>query len=191
MRRRQPMLARVAAAALLLIALSACSRTAKPNDHQNDFADAMTRAAMYKPPSKGETPGKVILPNPKLIGCSTSGCPPVLSDGKDPRAVYPWQVLLDYTNGSVIGLIALYDEPTSMDDLQAAVDERYQQWAVANFRKGPVRLWRVGPEHIVIQLSQADTGMVKLIYLTIGAKHPTSEKAMERILDQMSKDGNQ
>jgi hypothetical protein len=191
MRRRQRTPARIAASFLFAIILSACSRTGKPDDSQKDFAAALARAAMYKPPSTGEPPGKVILPNPKLIGCSTSGCPPVLPDGTDPRVVYPWQVSLDYTNGSVIGLVALYDEPTSINDVQAAVNERYGQWALANFRTGPARLWRVEPEHLAIQLSQPESGMVRLIYLTFDAKHPTSEKAMEAILDRMAKDGNQ
>lgn len=146
---------------------------------------------MYKPPSTGETPGKVILPNPKLIRCSTSSCPPVLPDGTDPRAVYPWQVSLDYTNGSVIGLRAFYDEPTSIDDVQAVINERYGQWQMAEFRTGPVRIWRIEPEHFVMQLSQADTEMVQLIYLTFDPKHPTSEKVVEQILDRMAKDGNQ
>jgi hypothetical protein len=191
MRRWQPSSARVALVLLHLIVLSACSHTGKTDNRQNDFAAALVRTALYKPPSTGQSPGKVILPNPKLIRCSTSSCPPVLPDGADPRAVYPWQVSLDYTNGSVIGLIALYDQPTSIDDVQAAVNERYGQWALPNFRTGPARLWRVEPEHLAIQLSQPDSGMVRLIYLTFDAKHPTSEKAMEKILDHMAKDGNQ
>jgi len=190
MRRRQLVAARGATALIFAITLSACSHTEKPADPQKQFADALVRAAMYKPPSNGETPGKVILPNPKLIGCSPSSCPPVLPAVTDPRVVNPWQVSLDYTSGSVIGLVALYDEPVSIDDVQAAVNERYGSWALADFRTGPARLWRVEPEHLAIQLSQTDSGMVRLIYLTFDAKHPTSERAMKKILDHMAKDGN-
>ena len=63
-------------------------------------------------------------------------------------------------------------------------------WAIADFRTGPVRLWRVEPEHFAIQLSQDDNGMIRLIYLTFNAKHPTSEKAMREILDHAANDGN-
>ena len=102
MLRHWPTAAWVAAAFMFGMNLSACSRTKKPDDNKMGFAAGLVSAALYKPPSKGETPGKIILPNLKLIGCSASGCPPVLTDGTDSRAVYPWQVSLDYTNGSVI-----------------------------------------------------------------------------------------
>lgn len=184
MRRRQPI--RTAALLVLAIALCACSHTRKPDDRAKDFATGLVRAAWYKPPSTGGPPGKVMLPNPKLIRCTTSSCPTVLPDGTDPQAVYPWQVSLDYTNGSVIGLTAFYDQPTSIDNVQAAVDERYGQWAKADFRTGPVRIWRVEPEGFVIQLSESDAGMVRLIYLTFNSKHPTSEKVTEKLLDQMA-----
>jgi len=97
----------------------------------------------------------------------------------DPDAIYPWQVLVDFNGGEVIGLTAFYDQPTSMDDLQAAVDERYGKWAMASFRTGPVRLWRVEPEKFVIQLSVAASGMVQLIYLTFDPKHPASDQAVD------------
>ena len=190
MRRRLPIAFLLVAAFLLMVSLSACSHTRKPADG-TDFALGLAAAAMYTPPSTGETHGKVILPDPRLIRCTTSTCPPVLPDGKDPHAVYPWQVLLDYTNGSVIGLTAFYDQPASIDDVQAAVNDRYGLWARAEFRTGPVRIWRVEPEGFVIQLARSDAGMVQLIYLTFAAKHPTSEKAREEILDRMAKGGNQ
>ena len=95
------------------------------------------------------------------------------------------------TNGSVIGLTAFYDQPTSIDDVQIVVNERYGQWAQARFRTGPMRIWRVEPERFIIEVSQADTGMVQLIYLTFDPKHPTSEKVLKKMLDRMAKAGNQ
>ena len=188
---RQPTAVRVVAAFLLAITLSTCSRTRKAHDNTEAFSEGLMVAAMHKPPSTGEIPGKVVLPNPKLIRCATSTCPPVLPDSTDPHAVYPWQVSLDYNNGSVIGLTAFYDQPTSVDDVQAVVNERYGQWARPEFRTGPVRIWRVEREGFVIQLAQADTGMVQLIYLTFAAKHPTSEKVLKKMLARMAKGGNQ
>ena len=190
MPRRQPTAVQVVAAFLLAITLSACSHTRKP-DYGTDFGLRMTAAAMYKPPSMGETPGKVILPDPKLIRCATSTCPPVLPDGKDPRAVYPWQVSLDYTNGSIIGLTALYDDPTSVNDVRTAVNERYAKFALKSNGKTLENLWRVEPEKIAISLSANEYGMVQLIYLSFDPKHPTSEKVLEKILDRMAKGENQ
>ena len=190
MRTRQQTAARVATVFLLTVILPACSHSGKPDTNADAFHAALVRKALYRPPSAGGHPGKIILPNPKLIGCSTSGCPPVLSEGADSRGVYPWQVSLDYTNGSVIGLVALYDEPVSIDDVQTALNQRYGPWATANFQTGPVRLWRVEPEHFAIGLSQDDNGMIRLIYLTFDAKHPTSERAMKEILDHAAKHGN-
>jgi hypothetical protein len=151
----------------------------------------MVRKALYRPPSTGAPLGKVILPDPKVIRCSTSNCPSVLPDGKDPRVVYPWQVSLDYNNGSVIGLTALYDDPISVNDVRTVVNERYGKFAFGSNGKTPVSLWRVEPEKLTISLSTNEYGMVQLIYLSFDAKHPTSEKATERFLDRMTKDGNQ
>jgi len=182
----------VAAAFLFTIILSlTASRTTKHYDPQKEFAAAMLRKALYRPPSTGMPPGKVILPDPKLIGCSTSGCPPVLPGSRDPRLAYPWQVSLDYTDGSAIGLTALYDEPISVDDVRAAVNERYGRFAFDSNGKTPVNLWRVEPDKLAISLSTNEYGMVQLIYLSFDAKHPTSEKATKLFLDRMEKGGNQ
>ncbi len=177
------------AAFLFTIILSlTASRTAKPRSPQDEFAAAMLRRALYRLPSAGGPPGKVILPDPKLIGCSASGCPSVLTGSKDPHLVYPWQVSLDYTDGSVIGLTALYDEPTSVDDVRAAVNEHYGKFALN--LKAPVNLWRVEPESLAISVSKNEYGMVQLIYLSFDARHPTSEKATKVFLDRMEKDEN-
>ena len=180
----------VAVAFLYALILSACSHSAKPHDYTKDFAAGMMRKALYRPPSTGGPPGKIILPDPKVIGCSTSSCPSVLPDGKGPRLVYPWQVSLDYNHGSVIGLTALYDDPTSVDDVRAAVNERYGKFAFDSNGKTPVNLWRVEPEKLAISLSTNEYGMVQIIYLTFDARHPTSEKATKLFLDRMMKDGN-
>ena len=189
MPRRQPI--RVAAILLLAISLSACLRPKKADNKGMGVAVGFAAAAMYKPPSTGQTPGKVVLPNPKAVGCSTSTCPPVLPQSTDARAVYPWQVSLDYTDGAVIGLTALYDDPTSVEDVRAAVNERYEKFALDFNGKTPVDLWRVEPEKLAISITTNEYGMVRLIYLTFGAKHPTSEKALEKILARMAKGGSQ
>jgi hypothetical protein len=188
---RPRLMAWVAAAILLTIILClTASRIEKPHDYAQDFGTMMVRKALYRAPSTGGPPGKVILPDPQVIRCSPSNCPSVLADGKDPRVVYPWQVSLDYNNGSVIGLTALYDDPTSVADVRAAVNERYGNFALKSDGKTLENLWRVEPEQLAIGVSTNEYGMVQLIYLTFDAKHPTSEKATQRLLDRMAKDGS-
>jgi hypothetical protein len=133
----------------------------------------------------------IVLPNESLIGCKTPRCYQVLPDASsDTSAVYPWQVSLDFNQPAIIGLTALYDQPTSIDDVQTAVDARYGKWAVANFRTGPVRGWRVEPpEKFVIQLSTNADGMAQLIYLSYGAKHPTSDQGAARVLRECEEQG--
>jgi hypothetical protein len=123
----------------------------------------------------------IVLPNPALLGCKTANCSQVLPDQvADAGAIHPWQMLVDFNGSQVIGLIAFYDQPTTIDDVQAAVDQQYGQWAMADFRTGGVRLWRVEPpKKFAIQLSVAASGMVQLIYLTYDPKHPTSDQAAE------------
>jgi hypothetical protein len=150
----------------------------------------MMRKAMYRPPTN-DPPGKVILPDPNVIRCTPSNCPSVLPDGRDPHVVYPWQVSLDYNHGSVIGLTALYDDPTSIDDVRAAVNERYGKFALTSNGKILENNWRVESEQIAIGLSTNEYGMVQLIYLSFDPKHPTSERVRKQILDPMVKDENQ
>jgi hypothetical protein len=166
-----------AAAVLLAISLTSCTNTKTPSAKL-----AATQLHTVSAQVASQNSQKhIVLPNPALMGCKTGSCTQVLPDKiADPDAVYPWQVLVDFTNGKVIGLIAFYDQPTTIDDVQAAVDEHYGQWAMADFRTGPVRLWRVEPpQKFVIQLGTAGSGMVQLIYLTYDPKHPASDRAEE------------
>lgn len=109
----------------------------------------------------------------------------------DPSAVYPWQVRLDFNQPAIIGLTALYDQPTTIDDVQAAVDARYGKWAMEQFRTGPARLWRVDPpQKFAIGLSTNDDGMVQLVYLSYDPKHPTSDQGSARILRECNEQDN-
>jgi len=183
------------AACLLAFILTACGKTRSGPKSGDPFIDSATghlhSASMQNDASKaGHGSGKhFILPNPALLGCKTANCTQLLPDQKaDPDAIHPWQLLVDFNGNQVIGLIALYDQPTTIDDLQAAVDERYGQWAVADFRTGPVRIWRVEPpQKFVIQLAVADSGMIQLIYIAYGAKHPMSDQAAEYLYCSMEK----
>lgn len=175
------------AASLLTFILTACVNTQSGPKSGDPFIDRATgqlhSASVRMDTSKaGHGSGKhFILPNPALLGCNAANCTQMLPDEiAQPDAIHPWQMLVDFNGNRIIGLIALYDQPTTMDDVQAAVDEHYGQGALADFRTGPVRLWRVEPPNkFVINLSVAANGMVQLIYLTYDPKHPTSDQAVD------------
>jgi hypothetical protein len=116
---------------------------------------------------------RVILPDPNLIGCKVSACSQVMpAPIADPHAVYPSQVWVDITDGAIIGLVARYDPATPIDVIKASIDDHYGKWAAPDFKTGPINLWRIEPRKFVIQLATFDNGMIQLIYLTLGAKHP-------------------
>lgn len=130
--------------------LTACVKTPGGPTSRNFSGDAAP--GQLHPASPQITPSdigdrkrqRIILPNPALMGCKTGNCTQMLPDKvAEPDGIYPWQVLVDFNGGEVIGLMAFYDRPTSIDDLQAAIDERYGKWAIPSSRTAPVRLWRV------------------------------------------------
>lgn len=180
---------RSAAAFLLAISLTSCTNATRPDKPSANPAATQLRAVSAQAGPAHDSSKHIVLPNPALLGCKTANCTQLLPDQKaDPDAIHPWQLLVDFNGNQVIGLIALYDQPTTIDDLQAAVDERYGQWAVADFRTGPVRIWRVEPpQKFVIQLAVADSGMIQLIYIAYGAKHPMSDQAAEYLYCSMEK----
>ncbi|MGO9087790.1 MAG: hypothetical protein ACLP6G_04280 [Terriglobales bacterium] len=179
---------RSAAAFLLAISLTSCTNATRPDKPSANLTATELHAVNAQAAPAHDSKKHIVLPNPALAGCKTENCTQVLPDKiADHDAIYPWQVLVDFNGSEVIGLIAFYDQPTSIDDLQAAVDERYGKWAEADFRTGCVRIWRVEPEHFVIQLSVASSGMVQLIYLTFDANHPASDQAVEYYVCVMEK----
>ncbi len=114
----------------------------------------------------------IVLPNPKLLGCSGAGCAELWQDTtKDENAVYPWQVSTDVNNQAVIGIVALYDKPVSFDEVKSAIDERYGKWTLLDTEKPRLKMWRVESEKFTIQLAPKKNGMIQLIYLVFDAKH--------------------
>ena len=76
--------------------------------------------------------------------------------------------------------MARYDKSVSLDDLKAAIDERYGKWSVSGFTSGSVMLWHVESEKFTIQLAALDkrderregveAGTKSVIYLSIDPK---------------------
>jgi hypothetical protein len=174
------------AAFLFAIGLTSCANIPKPAA-AGGLSPAQPNVASTQVGANQASPGRgthIVLPNPSLVGCKAPSCYQVLPDASsDASAVYPWQVSLDFNQPAVIGLTALYDQPTLIADVKGAIDERYGKWAQPGFTSGPVLIWRVEPPTgFVIQLSTNSYGMVQLIYLMIGARHPTSDHAATQFL---------
>jgi hypothetical protein len=51
------------------------------------------------------------------------------------------------------GILALYEKSVSMEEINAALDQRYGKWAQGSNAALPVKLWRVEPEKFAIQLA--------------------------------------
>lgn len=105
---------------------------------------------------KPESGKHVVLPNPKLLGCRSSSCSQLWEDNRARTdVIYPRQITVDFfdTDHCPLGVTALYGKSVSMDDLKAALDERYGKWALSSNATSPVKLWRVEPEKFAIQLA--------------------------------------
>jgi hypothetical protein len=128
----------------------------------------------------------VVLPNPKLLGCSSVTCVQLwLINGPVPDAKYPKQLRIDLSDGSTIttpngslfefpngvsyGLTAVYDKSVTIEAVEASINEHYAKWKYGDPTLA-VKLWRVSPEKFVIQLTKSDEGAPQVIYLPIGAK---------------------
>src|SRR5208283_689374 len=129
-------------------------------------------------PNPGEN---IILPDSKLIGCKVSTCSQVMPDPiADSHAIYPWQVSVDITDGTISGLTALYDPSISIDVVKASIDDRYGKWAVQGLDRGRAKIWRIEAERFVVSLAPDDNRMSSVIYLAFGAKQPVSAAAHAR-----------
>jgi hypothetical protein len=133
-------------------------------------AAALTLALAHFQTSKQQNGGRVVLPNPNLLRCRSSDCSQLWSDNPDADAVFPTQIRVDVDRNCVYGFTALYDKSISMNAVEAALDERYKKWALADFANSPLRLWRVEPEKLAIQLSTADKKDEKRAFAEAGTK---------------------
>lgn len=109
--------------------------------------------------AKHENGTRIVLPNPKLLGCRSSSCFQLWQDNSaELDAIYPRQVTIDiFGDGSCPrGITALYEESVSTEDIKAALDQRFGKWAKADNATLPVKLWRVEPEKFAIQLAVTD-----------------------------------
>jgi hypothetical protein len=114
---------------------------------------------------------RVVLPNSKLLRCKSFGCFQLWSESpSEANAVFPKQVTLDMDGGCLYGFTALYEKSVALDEVKAAIDERYGKWALSQFANSPVKLWRVEPDKFAIQLSVADKQDEKMNIADAGTK---------------------
>jgi hypothetical protein len=124
---------------------------------------------------------RVVLPNPKLLRCKSSDCYQLwLEKSAETNAIFPQQFTIDMNQSCLYGMTALYDRSVPLDDIRAAIDERFGKWAVPEFVNSPLKIWRVGPEKFAIQLSVAskkdekrniaDSGSIQAIYIAFGGR---------------------
>jgi hypothetical protein len=113
----------------------------------------------------------VVLPNSKLIGCKGSDCSQVWQELRpETAAIYPHNINIDIENGAVLGIVAHYDKSVSVGDIKASIDDHFgKSTYVIDNETSPVKVWRVDAEKISIQLSEEDTGMKEVIYLSANA----------------------
>ncbi|MGA8072915.1 MAG: hypothetical protein WB995_05525, partial [Candidatus Acidiferrales bacterium] len=132
----------------------------------------------YAQTASEESGSRIVLPNSKLLRCKSSDCSQLwLEKSAETNAVYPKQVIIDMNQSCLYGMTALFDKSIPLEDIKAAIDERYGKWAVPEFVNSPLRIWRVEPEMFAIQLSvadkkdekrnTADAGTREAIYLAI------------------------
>ena len=128
-----------------------------------------------------ENGSAIVLPNPGLLRCKSSDCNHVwLEKSAEANGVFPKQVTIDMNQNCLYGMTAVYDKSVSLDDIKAAIDERYKKWALPRFENSPLKLWRVEPERFAIQLSVnskkdekrkiAEAGTKQAIYIAFGGR---------------------
>jgi hypothetical protein len=129
--------------------------------------------------AKEENSSRIVLPNPKVLRCKSSDCYQMWSENSaKTNAVFPKQVSVDMNQSCLYGMTALYDKSVPLNDIQAAIDERYGKWAVPGLVNSPLRVWRVEPEKFAIQLAVAsrkdekrniaEAGTKRAIYIAFG-----------------------
>ena len=130
-----------------------------------------------------------VLPSPKLLTCRSTDCSRLWPEDAEQGAIYPKQVTIDVNRDCIYGLTASYDRSVSFDEIKAAIDERYKQWAV-NPPNSPPYVWRVEPQRFAIQLSTAskqndkktktEAGTSRVVYIAFGGEAACATAAPDR-----------
>ena len=130
--------------------------------------------------ARGQNPGRIVLPNPKLLRCSSSDCFQLWPEATEQKAIFPKQMIVDMEQGCVYGMTALYDKSVSLDQIVSAIDGDYKQWTVSGLSHPSLHVWRVEDQKFSIQLTvaskenekrnTAEAGTRQAIYIAFGGK---------------------
>jgi len=112
----------------------------------------------------------VVLPNPKLLRCKSADCFQLWSESPSEGNVFPKQVTVDMDSGCLYALRASYDKSVSFDEVKAAINEHYGEWALNQFGDSRMKLWRIEPDKFAINLSVADKKDEKMNIAEAGTK---------------------
>ena len=143
-------------------------------------AVVLTLGLIHLQSTKEENGKRFMLPNPRLLRCTSSDCFQLRSEKPEANAVFPKQVIIDMNQNCIYGVTALYDKSVPVDDVKSAINARYGKWASADFVNSPLNLWRVESEKFSIQASVADqkdekrhvaeSGTKQGIYIAFGGR---------------------
>jgi hypothetical protein len=123
--------------------------------------------------ARGQSPVHLVLPNPKLLRCNSTGCSQLWAEAEEQKGTTPKQIIIDIDQGCIYGITAVYDKSVPFDQIMSAIDDRYQQWSAKEIHSPVLRLWRVEPQKFAIQLSVADKHDEKRQAAEAGAKLAT------------------
>ncbi len=130
---------------------------------------------------RGQDSSRVVLPNPKLLRCSSADCFQLWSDHRmEQNAIAPKQIIIDMDHGCIYGLTALYDKSIPLDRIKSEIDDLYKQWSVTYPSDSNLYLWRVETQKFAIDLgvagkreekrNLAEEGTRQVIYIAVGGK---------------------
>ena len=129
---------------------------------------------------RGQNHGRIVLPNPKLLRCSTSDCFQLWSEATEEKAIFPKQMIVDMGQGCIYDMTALYDKSVSLDQIVSAIDDRYKQSTVSGLSYSSLHVWRVEDQKFSIQVTVAskedekrnttEPGTRQAIYIAFGGK---------------------
>lgn len=121
---------------------------------------------------KPETRKHVVLPNPKLVRCTSADCYNLWQNRPpDANNIYPHAVdisLLD--SPCAFGVTARYDKAVSFEDLRAAIEEQFGKGTAQHWTKAPLMSWQVESQKLHIVLETADKRLAKAQRLDVGTK---------------------
>jgi len=122
--------------------------------------------------AKREPDRHIVLPNLKLLRCTSPECYQLWQDEiPTQNVVYPDQVRIELGNGACpYGVAARYNKSVSFNELKAAIESRYGEGEYKHWTAAPLMIWRVGSD-VSIQLETVDKRMAKLQRVEMGTNN--------------------